>query len=82
MEYGKMFDHRIEYHVEEEAKFEAESEVAFHAIMDLTRGALTSKQQEQLIKLYVDATYAKYWAGWHAKGYSQAKIDAGRKVSA
>jgi hypothetical protein len=50
--------------------------------MDLTRQALTSEQQEQLIKLYVDATYAKYWAGWHSKGYSQAKVDASKKVSA
>jgi hypothetical protein len=82
MEYGTMFDHVIEYHLEEEAKHEKESEVAFHALMDLVRPALTSKQQEEVIKLYVDATYAKFWAGWHSKGYSQAKVDASKKVSA
>lgn len=82
MNHGTIFDTLVEYHLEEEAKHDKESEVAFHAIMDLTRQALTAEQQEQLIKLYVDATYAKYWAGWHSKGYSQAKVDASKRVSA
>jgi hypothetical protein len=66
------------YHYDEETKHDAEREAAFHAIMDLTRDALTAKQQEELIKLYVDATHASYWAGWHGHGHAQAKV----KVSA
>ena len=72
----------IEYHEAEESKHDAEREAAFHAIMDLTRQALTGKQQEELIKLYVDATHASYWAGWHGHGYAQAKVRANHEVSA
>ena len=68
----------MDYHKAEEDKHDAERDIAFHAIMDLTRSALTAKQQEELIKLYVDATYASYWAGWHGHGYAQEKV----KVSA
>ena len=76
MDYGRIFDHGMEYHLEEEAKYDAESEKAFHALMDLVRPFATSQQQDEFIKLYVDATYAKFWAGWHSKGYSQAKSDS------
>jgi hypothetical protein len=72
----------MDYHKAEEDKYDAERDIAFHAIMQLTRDALTAKQQEELIKLYVDATYASYWAGWHGHGYAIEKVETERKVSA
>jgi hypothetical protein len=72
----------LDYHKNEEYKYEAERDVAFHAIMDLTRDLLTSEQQSKLIELYVDATHASYWAGWHGHGYAIEKVETKRKVSA
>ena len=82
MDYGYSFEHAMEFHLEEETKYDNQSEVAFHAIMDLVRPVLTAKQQEELIKLYVDATHAKFWHGWHSKGYIDAKSELDKKVSA
>ena len=70
----------MEYHLAEEAKYDSQRDEAFNAIMDLTRHALTAEQQSQLIGLYVDATHASFWAGWHAHGYQIEKVRT--KVSA
>lgn len=70
----------MEYHLAEETKYESQRDEAFHAIMDLTRHALTAEQQSQLITFYVDATHASFWAGWHSHGYQIEKVTT--KVSA
>ena len=64
------------YHELEVAKEDQNSDRAFHAIMELVRGSLTAQQQEQLIKLYVDATHAKFWEGWHSHGLAMSKVSA------
>ena len=65
----------IDYHKPEETKYIDQEEPIFSQIMDVLRNkGLTHEEQNQIIHLYVEATHAKFWEGWHSHGIAQAKM--------
>lgn len=64
----------LEYHQPEESRYSNIEEPIFSQVMDVLRNkGLTDDEQNQIIHLYVEATHAKFWEGWHAHGVAEAK---------
>lgn len=63
----------IEYHQPELDKYVNQEEPIFSQIMDVLRNkGLTHDEQNKIIHLYVEATHAKFWEGWHSHGIAQS----------
>lgn len=75
-----MFSHDVEeanwtlnYHKPEEAKYISQEEPIFQQIMDVLRNkGLTDDEQTRIIHLYVEATHARFWEGWHSHAIAEA----------
>lgn len=64
----------IEYHKPEETKYIDQEEPIFMQIMDILRTkGLTQDEQTKVIHLYVEATNAKFWEGWHSHAIAEAQ---------
>jgi hypothetical protein len=63
----------IEYHQPEQAKYINKEEPIFMELMSLIPNCLTDEQRTKIIHLYVEATNAKYWEGWHTHGIAEAE---------
>jgi len=63
----------IEYHQPEKAKYVNKEEPIFMELMDLIPNCLTDEERTKIIHLYVEATNAKYWEGWHTHGIAEAE---------
>jgi vesicle coat complex subunit len=75
----------LSYHQPEESKYIANEEPIFMQIMDVLRNkGLTDDEQTRIIHLYVEATYAKFWEGWHSHAIAEANqiIAKSKAVSA
>ena len=67
----------MDYHATNRDEAKAKYAETFGQIMDLVRYSLTAEQQEELIKLYVNATHNAFWEGWYENGYQTAKVRQG-----
>ena len=70
-----VYDGSIAYHQEEMAKYKAEADKAFREMMALANKA--GLDSSEVIRIWVDATYAKQWGGWHQHGLRDAQDLAG-----
>jgi hypothetical protein len=65
----------IEYHKPEETKYIDEEEPIFMQIMEVLRNkGLTDDERKKIIHLYVEATNAKFWEGWHSHAIAEAEL--------
>ena len=64
----------IEYHKPEETKYIDIEEPIFMQVMNVLRNkGLTDDERNQIIHLYVEATNAKFWEGWHSHAIAEAE---------
>ena len=63
----------IEYHQPEMDKYIKEEEPIFMQVMEILRTkGLTEDERTKIIHLYVEATNAKFWEGWHSHAIAEA----------
>ena len=70
-----MYDGSIAYHQEEIDNYKKAESVAFHSMCDLAREA--GLDLDALIGLWVDATFASNWKGWHERSLVDTQQLAG-----
>lgn len=70
---AEMKDSVLDYFAENRDEAKAKYAGTFGQMMDLVRYALTAEQQEELIKMYVNATHNAFWEGWYEHGYRNTK---------
>jgi hypothetical protein len=64
----------IEYNQPEMDKYVKEEEPIFMEIMEILRTkGLNDDERTKVIHLYVEATNAKFWEGWHSHAITEAQ---------